>query len=143
MPRSTAYPYAGAPVRLSFAAVTRTPRQRGPGEADAAEIVASAPGFGGAAGFLLGEREDLVDDQLAGSAAGVPVGVDAQAPGQHGAHLGAGEQRVAGVDVACQVVGDEFQAAALAVEQLRAADDEAVAGPPGVADAVGQADVGG
>lgn len=72
----------------------------------------------------------------------MPVGVEVQAAGQDSAHLGAAEQRVAWVDLAGEVVGDEFQAAALAIEELRTAHYEAVRWPPGVADAVCQADVG-
>ena len=83
-----------------------------------------------------------MDDQVAGPPAGVPAGGDAQAAGQHGAHLGTVQQRVGRVYVAGQVIGDQLQGAALAVEQLRAAHDEAVPRSAGAADAVGQVDLG-
>jgi hypothetical protein len=69
--------------------------------------------------------------------------VDVQAAGQDAAHLESGEIRIARIDVAGDVVGDELETAALAVEQLRAAYDEAVGWPSGVADAVRQTDVSG
>jgi hypothetical protein len=113
----------------------------GLGEAHARELIAAAPGFGCALGFFVGEGIGLVDDEVARSLSGVPVGVDVQAAGQDAAHLGSGEIRIVGIDVAGDVVGDELEAVALAVEQLRAADDEAVGWPSGVADAVRETDV--
>ena len=114
----------------------------GPLQGDAREFGSGSPGVGAAGDFLGGEGGLLMDDELARGGSGVPVLVQGQAAGHDQARLLAAEVGVVQVVSLADVVGDEVHAAAVGVEYLAAAGDEARGSVCPRAQRVGQPDVG-